>query len=150
MEKSLEEELSAIKAERDSLSGQNEKDVKKEKDKKERTIIAELIRTAEADADVFWEILFDVSDDEEELADTVDILIRLYLQRNIKALYWTFAVMNGEGITVPIYIVSGAAFASLRSVMYYLGPFFMRIAWQMNKTMEELDMEDFLYKRLMK
>ena len=109
----------------------------------------QMVSNADQDADFFWEQLFDSCDDENDLADTVDMLTRLYMQRKMKALYWTFAIMKGQGMSLPVYILTGTAFANPEVTLFYFGSFFLRIAWRMLQSMEELGMEDFLYARLM-
>lgn len=118
-------------------------------DGRNHVCIMQMVSNADQDADFFWEQLFDSCDDENDLADTVDMLTRLYMQRKMKALYWTFAIMKGQGMNLPLYILTGTAFANPEVTLFYFGSFFLRIAWRMLQSMEELGMEDFLYDRLM-
>ncbi len=63
--------------------------------------IMKMCEVADGDADFFWEQLVEYFDDEESLATIVSFLTRLYLQRNMKAMYWAFAVLKGQGIALP-------------------------------------------------
>ena len=116
---------------------------------KKHICVMEMIHIADRDADFFWNQLFDSCDDEDDLTKTVEMLTSLYLQRKLKALYWVFAIMRGQGMTIPLYILTGSAFSNTEVTLFYFGAFFQRIAWRMLQTMEELGMEDFLYDRLM-
>ena len=111
--------------------------------------IMKMCEVADGDADFFWEQLVEYFDDEESLATIVSFLTRLYLQRNMKAMYWAFAVLKGQGIALPPYILTGAAFANLEVTLFYFGAFFLQVMWKMQETMEELGLEEFLYAQLM-
>ena len=72
-----------------------------EKEKTEDSLnhvcIMQMVSNADQDAGFFWNQLFDSCDDEYDLADTFDMLTRLYMQRKMKSLYWTFAIMRSKG-----------------------------------------------------
>lgn len=110
--------------------------------------IMQLSDVADRDADFLWEQLVEYYD-EKGLAVIVNYLTRLYVQRKMKAIYWAFAYMKGNGIALPPYILTGAAFAMQELTLFYFGAFFLRITYRMQENMEDQGMEEFVFNQLM-
>ena len=83
---------------------------------KKHICVMKMIHVADRDADFFWNQLFDSCDDKDDLAKTVELLTSLYLQRKLKALYWVFEIMRGQGMTVRHFQIS-KSLCFLRSIL---------------------------------